>query len=370
MATKEIVGVHSNSNGLVERVATASTSSVTAQRNVSIFIEKDDIPKDMRAMNYYDIMILGLTGQGKTTTADKLLIANPAKIDYKSMYPNEEPSVGLSKQQLTIQDLSMWLIPSDQNALERITTRLKNLAFYRVLDDPHKEVNQSHAGEMLVNERTRSCELLSNETTRVRVLDVPGFFSEVRDACQQDSDITSKARATYLGTMRNILQIQAAMAMKFKLILYFLPCRDTLEVSNATLQEELKIMKDYFGRSLFKKMVLVATLGPATYKLVSETILLEFSIEELEKSRSRFHEALKSFIPESKADQPLKDDQQKLNQPKPEGTPNPPIIFVSMRDTCESILEKIQEAEVDGDDGLHLQLSSTVCARCSITIGE
>ena len=372
MATKEIVGVHSNSSGLVGRDATASTSS--AQRSVSVadslFIEKDDIPKDMRAMNYYDIMILGTTGQGKTTTADKLLIANPGKIDYKSVYPNEEPRVDHSKQQLTIQDLSMWLIPNDQHALDRITTRLKNLAFYRVLDNPHKEVNQSHAGKMLVNERTRSCELLSNETTRVRVLDIPGFLCAVRDANQQVSGITSKAMATHLGTMRSILQIQAAMAMKFKRILYFLPCRDTLQILNAALQEELKIMEYYFGRSIFKKMVLVATLGPATYKVVSEKIPLEFPIEELEISRSTFHEALKSLIPESKADQPLKDDQQRLNQPKPAGTPNPSIIFISLRDTCESILNKVQEAEVNGEEGLQLQLSSTVCSRCPMTIGE
>ena len=83
-------------------------------------------------------------------------------------------------------------------------------------------------------------------------------------------------------------------------------------------------------------------------------------------SRSTFREVLKSFIP----DQPSNVDEPKIDQPKPEGTPNPPIIFISLRDTCELILEKIQEAEVDGDDGLQLQLSSTVCARCSITIGE
>ena len=34
--------------------------------------------------SYCDIIILGVTGQGKTTTPDKLLIANPARIVHES----------------------------------------------------------------------------------------------------------------------------------------------------------------------------------------------------------------------------------------------------------------------------------------------
>ena len=371
----EIVDVHPISSEPVERDITTSVTSVPGEKAIVakslLTVEKDNRPKSIRALDYYDIMILGLTGQGKTTTADKLLIANPEGIDYESRYPEpDDQNPRVEKQELFMQDLLLWCIPKGEDALKRISTRLKNLAYFRFFADPHKEVNRSNESTMHVNKRTRSCELLSNESTRVRVLDVPGFLSAVKVVDQQISGITTNAMASHLGTMRNILKIQAAMAMKFKCILYLLPCRDTLQISNAALQQELQIMEYYFGKSIFKKMVLVATLGPTTYKVLPENIPLRIPDEELEISRSTFHEALKSFIPELRDNQLSNVDEPKIDQPKPEGTPNPPIIFISMRDTCESILEKIQEAEVNGDDGLQLQLSSTVCALCSMTIGE
>ena len=271
--------MHPISSGSLERGVTTPACTVPEEKATVVkpllSIEKDNRPKSIRALDYYDIMILGLTGQGKTTTADKLLIANPERIDYKSRYPEpDDQNPRVEKQEVIIQDLFIWHIPKEEDSLKRISTRMKNLAYFRSLPNPHKEVNQSHESKMHVNDRTRSCELLSNETTRLRVLDVPGFLSAVKVVDQQISGITTNAMASHLSAMRNILQIQAAMAMKFKRILYFLPCRDTLQLSNAALQQELQIMEYYFGRSIFKKMVLVATLGPTTYKVFPENIPL------------------------------------------------------------------------------------------------
>ena len=36
---------------------------------------------------YYNIMMIGTTGQGKSTTADKLLIANPSQHPYEGGVP-------------------------------------------------------------------------------------------------------------------------------------------------------------------------------------------------------------------------------------------------------------------------------------------
>ena len=313
--------------------------------------ERED--HSIRAMGYHDIMILGLTGQGKTTTADKLLIANPEGIIYQSKYADEaedKPRVDMSRHQVAMQDLYMWLIPEDEDKIKEISIRIKGLAFHRVLKDPHQQVNADHESGNHSTERTLKCELLSNETTKVRVLDVPGFFGEVRNPDRDSHNITLNAKETHLGTMRNILQIQAAMAMKFKRILYFLPCRDTLQTSNAALQEELQLMCYYFGRSIFEVMVLVATLGPTFYRIIPETSPVDMPYEELERSRAVFREALRSFLPVD--------------------TPDPSIIFVSLRESCESILQKVQEAEVANNDGLQLRLNSTVCSRCSMTIGE
>ena len=316
--------------------------------------EKKGIP--IRDMRYYDIMMLGLTGQGKSTTAAKLLIANPTGIDYETEYDSDtaEPIVDDSKGQVSKQDLSMWLISDDQERIEQAKLQVKNLIFHRLLSDPHKRVNEAFAQaydrEKNAEERTLSCELLSNETSKVRVLDVPGFFGKVNDPNRDSHDINVITRDTHLGTTRNILRIQAAMAMRFKRILYFLPKRGTLEFNDAALQQELQLMCYYFGRSIFETMVLVATLGPCSYEMFPDDAPVQMPARQLYRSRAVFQEALTSFLPKN--------------------TPNPPIIFISLRETCESILDKVKRAEVVRDDGLQLQLSSSVCARCSMTIGE
>ena len=296
---------------------------------------------------YYDLLFLGLTGQGKTTTVNKLLIANPLGKDYKSMKP-KEPLIDPEIQQIAVQDLCMWHIPSDPDALEKISTRMRNLAYYRTKTAPHKIINEARV-DMLVNEQTQKCELFSNETTKVRVLDVPGFSAKLETSTPiQPGDLHSRVLRAHLGNMRSILHIQTTMAMKFRRILYFLPCRDSLQTTTSSLEEELHLMFQYFGRSIFEALVLVTTLGPVFYKMIREET--PFPKDELERSRSSFRKALGSILPEN--------------------TPNPPIIFISMWETCESILKKIQEIEVDLIAGLQLELNSSICARCSMVTGE
>ena len=305
----------------------------------------------IRAMDYFDIMIIGKTGQGKSTTADKLLIANPTGENYVKknirLYNDED-----------LQDLQLWWLPDDPDAQQRIFTRLKNLVDYRASVDsyPHVSINRAHAhdsGEgrpgMAVNRRTLKCELFSNETTKVRILDVPGFFSEIpHDQLKTGYRHLKSSNQADLGTMRRIIRIQTVMQMRFKRILYFLPSRDTLELNDAAFQQELQLMYSHFGRAIFEVMVLVATLGPTTYRIVPESCQVEMPTVELDRSRSIFQEALRAFIPEN--------------------TPSPPIIFVSLRETCESILQKVQRARVS-DESLQLQFSSSVCARCDMTVG-
>ena len=342
MFTRNLSRIKSQRHSVTDSSTEAPPSSVGG---CSVHTIEEGEGTSIQAMGYYDIMILGLTGQGKTTTAEKLLIANPTGEDNR-MY--EGPRVDISRQQLLLEDLSAWLIPSDQSSLERILTRMKNLTFYRSLKNPHKCINDAHESDMYVNQRTVCCELFSNETTKVRVLDVPGFFGASIGSDCNHQDIWSNARETQLRDVLS-LYIQAAMAMKFKRVLYFLPCRDTLQMSSATLLHELQLLKYYFGRSIFRSMVLVATLGPTIYNLVPEGVPVRMPNLELERSRTVFRETLRSLLPEN--------------------TPSPPIIFISQRESCESILEKVQDTEV-ALDGLQLELNSFICARCSMTVGE
>lgn len=46
-------------------------------------------------INYYDIMVIGNTGQGKSTTSDKIIIANPSG----EKYTLEMPAGGQADQQ-------------------------------------------------------------------------------------------------------------------------------------------------------------------------------------------------------------------------------------------------------------------------------
>ena len=95
-------------------------------------------------INYYDIMIIGRTGMGKSTTADKLIIANPDHLNYAGeQHPDEIMEGG----QLKMSDLGIWLISDAEDEIERVTTRLKNLVFYRSLNTPHDYVNKLYSKE-------------------------------------------------------------------------------------------------------------------------------------------------------------------------------------------------------------------------------
>ena len=308
----------------------------------------------------YDIMVIGMTGQGKSTTADKILIANPDGIDYCNEAGDDQIYEG--DQQRRMEDLTIWVLSNEEDQLERVQTRLKNLVFYRKLDDPHDEINKSMDAKMAVYVSTSECELFSNETTNVRVLDVPGFFG--MDNPNQAEEVNAPAAGfpmtaslhnmsqNHLAIMRSILRIQAAMRMKFQRILYFLPFRGPIEKGNMVLQQELQLMAYYFGDSIFQSIVLVATVPGYLSRLprLSEDDI--FPQAQKEQTQRHFQQILRQVL-SVQADEPV---------------PNPPVIFVSLADCCETVLEKVKAAEVE-QNGLELQFVSSVCARCSMKIG-
>ena len=289
-------------------------------------------------VDYYDIMVIGKTGMGKSTTADKLIIANPEGHDCLVKPPEDKGVVQMS-------DLCIWKIADTEGEKERVTLRLKHLNMHRIEDRPHEEVNRMYAQE---NHITTGSQVISNETTKVRVLDVPGFFGE--DIGEMDAQKTSAERVTMSGLriMREILYIQSKMRMKFRRIIYFIPERGPLERSSKGLLMELEHMTHYFGKSIFESMVLATTQPQGIYQYVPEGVT-PFSDDDVAKTRACFTETLTKVFSE---DEQLPNDQ-------------PPIIFISMCDSCEDILAKINKARVIRQE-LKLKFDHRTCVHCGL----
>ncbi len=292
------------------------------------------------AIDYYDIMVIGRTGIGKSTTADKLIIANPDGHDYRGEQHADEAVNG---GRVKMSDLSMWMLSNADGELNRVTARLKDLVMFRSLDNPHAQVNEMYRG---LENPTTGCQVISNETTKIRVLDVPGFFGEdVGRAGGQT--LGERVTASGLRIMREILRIQAVLRMKIRRIIYFIPQRGGLERPDKILMMELQQMVHYFGRSIFDCMVLAATVSPDVYRFISENVI-PFMTESEDKTRRYFLEVLYQLSP---------------GDPLPDG--KPPLVFISLNDTCEAILENIQEAAVLSDE-LRLELDQHTCVRCGL----
>ena len=68
-------------------------------------------------IDYNDIMVIGKTGMGKTTTADKLLVANPDGLEYQGAEHSEPVIEG---EHVRSDDLSIWLLSDAPNNSLRI----------------------------------------------------------------------------------------------------------------------------------------------------------------------------------------------------------------------------------------------------------
>ena len=71
-------------------------------------------------IDYYDIMVIGRTGMGKSTTVDKLLVANPGGKNHQEAQ-HVDPEVEPSGERMRADNLTMWLISGDIEAACRKT---------------------------------------------------------------------------------------------------------------------------------------------------------------------------------------------------------------------------------------------------------
>lgn len=308
----------------------ASGGSRGGQRPVQQGIEDTSV-------DYYDIMVIGKTGMGKTSTADKLLVANHGGQPYR----HSEPAAAATER-INVENFSLWVVSdAEDGEIKRVTKRLKRIAHIRELDNPHQRINSEGQDN---SETTLNFELISNELTRVRVLDVPGFFGD-GDAGAALSGADEKANYAAnvaLKRMRNILQIQAAMHMKFRRILYFLPVHGALRRRDAYLETELTTLAKYFGAKIFKNMVVIITLPVESYIGGGNVV---FPDNSFEMTRKNFNALLTRSLSQD------------------EDLPEPAFLFISMNDTCETILENVKGSQV-ASEYVTLELDTQMCARC------
>ena len=318
-------------------------------------------PSAKPSVPYIDLLLLGHTGIGKSTTGDKLLAADPYNTNYigrqQALEGEEVVKEASEKRQFSCDDITLWKLSSDGD-YKKAKERIKRIVFQRSIEGENiYDLDREHV-ELMTND----CELLANETSRIRVLDVPGFFGSYMIAVAQAaaqiglSPLQQGARniqQAHLGVMRQIFRIQAEKGLIFRRILYFLPLRGPLSRADAILQSELLVMKHFFGRAIFECMVMVATVPSSISKKHV------FDSGDFAITKRTVNRALElTFNPQVGSDSAV--------VPK---LPDPPIIYVSLEETGMDIYNKLISVDVELKEGLQLKLDEYVCYCCPLKVG-
>ncbi len=293
----------------------------------------------MTSGTYIDYLVLGKTGMGKSMTADRLLVAD--SVPGASDATPEEKEDGSTQ----LDDILIWSL--NKRSVEDIKERVIFFLANRAAGITGK--NATDPKSKGVDSVTIDCALLSNEKTRVRVLDVPGFHTSLTKQQLANQQVANQDN---LGIMRQILRIQAVKQLHFHRILYLLPYRGVCERADSNFQEELKVMYHYFGRVIFDSMIVIATERSRL------SIKGAIDQEDIDQNRKVFNRAFQLAVAT-----------ENQNPDEVQDIPQPPIIYLSLEESSSDLRKQLQQTVVPRKGGLKLQLHENTCARCSLKFG-